>query len=224
MGWSYWSSVHHGLRNLLKSWLPDALEPDISVQGVPDAYRALMEARLVENEEGHWLFAINRSGFDWEVTIRPRGYEAITATVVIQDSEQKTRQQRHASWEIIPDFLAFRPDSKLQVRHDTTSIKDNCQTATVGLRCSCRTMVPSASGSNPMTDHRQHGGRAFAVQFPGNARAESLHVITSGRCAMVARMGLMPAITCMPSFRLQPPTPTDGQYCLRKRAICLPRT
>ncbi len=78
MGRSYWSSFHHGLRHLLKSWLPDSLEPDISVQGVPAEYRTLMEARLVESDEGNLLFTINRSGFDWEVTVQPRGYEAVT--------------------------------------------------------------------------------------------------------------------------------------------------
>lgn len=76
MGHSYVSSFHHGLRNLLRSWLPPELEPDIAVTGVPDEYRPLMEARLVESDAGSLLFVINRSGFDWQVTVTPRGYAA----------------------------------------------------------------------------------------------------------------------------------------------------
>ena len=35
-----------------------------------------MEARLIESERGNLLFVINRSGYDWEVEIQPRGYGA----------------------------------------------------------------------------------------------------------------------------------------------------
>ena len=79
LGHSYVSSFHYGLRRLLRTWLPSALQPDIVVQGVPDEYRSLLEARIVESDEGTLLFVINRSGYDWEVTVTPRGYR--TATV-----------------------------------------------------------------------------------------------------------------------------------------------
>lgn len=78
LGHSYVSSFHHSLRNLLRSRLPSGLEPDITVQGVPDEYRSLMEARIVESDEGTLLFVINRSGYAWEVTVTPRGYTPIT--------------------------------------------------------------------------------------------------------------------------------------------------
>lgn len=77
LGRSYVSSFHHSLRQLIGAWLPDDLEPDIKVDGVPAEYRALMEARIVESDEGTLLFAVNRSGFAWEVTITPRGYAPV---------------------------------------------------------------------------------------------------------------------------------------------------
>jgi hypothetical protein len=52
------------------------LAPDVTIQGVPDEYRSLVEARLVESERGNLLFVINRSGYDWEVEVQPRGYGA----------------------------------------------------------------------------------------------------------------------------------------------------
>ena len=74
LGRSYFSSLHRGLRRLLQRWLPDSLAPDVTVLGVPDEYRSLVEARIVESDRGSLLFVINRSGYDWEVDIQPRGY------------------------------------------------------------------------------------------------------------------------------------------------------
>jgi len=76
LGRSYFSSLHRGLRRLIRGWLPDSLSPDVTVQGVPDEYRSLVEARLVESDRGSLLFLINRSGYDWEVEVQPRGYQA----------------------------------------------------------------------------------------------------------------------------------------------------
>ena len=76
LGRSYFSSLHRGLRRLIKGWLPESLPPDITIQGVPDEYRSLVEARLVESDRGNLLFLINRSGYDWEVEVQPRGYQA----------------------------------------------------------------------------------------------------------------------------------------------------
>lgn len=76
LGRSYFSSLHRGLRRLIRGWLPDSLSPDVTVQGVPDEYRSLVEARLVESDRGSLLFLINRSGYDWEVEVQPSGYQA----------------------------------------------------------------------------------------------------------------------------------------------------
>ena len=75
LGRSYFSSLHRGLRRLIQGWLPDSLSPDVAIRGVPDEYRSLVEARLVESDRGNLLFLINRSGYDWEVEVQPRGYQ-----------------------------------------------------------------------------------------------------------------------------------------------------
>ena len=76
LGRSYFSSLHRGLRRLIQRWLPESLDPDVTIQGVPDEYRSLVEARLVESGRGNLLFVINRSGYDWEIVVQPRGYQA----------------------------------------------------------------------------------------------------------------------------------------------------
>lgn len=78
LGRSYFSSLHRGVRRLVQSWLPSDLGPDIDIQGMPEEYRSLVEARLVESERGNLLFVINRSGYDWEVKVTPRGYRPLT--------------------------------------------------------------------------------------------------------------------------------------------------
>jgi hypothetical protein len=77
LGRSYFHSLHRGVRDLVKSWLPAALEPDIEIQGVPDEYRSLVEARVVESPQGSLLFVINRSGYEWEIGVTPRGYRPV---------------------------------------------------------------------------------------------------------------------------------------------------
>lgn len=74
---SYYTSFHRGVRRLLGEWLAATLPPDITIQGVPDEYLALVEARVVESDQGNLLFVINRSGYDWDVTVTPRGYPAV---------------------------------------------------------------------------------------------------------------------------------------------------
>ncbi len=78
LGRSYFSSFHRGVRRLLRDWLPASLEPDMQIEGVPDEYRSLVEARVVESAQGNLLFVINRAGYDWTVTITARGYPAIS--------------------------------------------------------------------------------------------------------------------------------------------------
>jgi beta-galactosidase GanA len=77
LGRSYLSSFHQGLRETLRKWLPSSLEPDIQVAGVPDEYRALVEARVLESPLGSLLFVMNRSGYDWQIEVRPRGYREV---------------------------------------------------------------------------------------------------------------------------------------------------
>jgi beta-galactosidase GanA len=78
LGHTYHTSLHRGVRRLIQSWLPADLKPDIEIVGVPDEYRSLVEARVVESEQGNLLFVINRSGYDWEIEVTPRGYAPVT--------------------------------------------------------------------------------------------------------------------------------------------------
>lgn len=89
LGRSYVSSFHHSLRALLQSWLPDDLEPDIAMEGVPEEYRPLTEARLVESAEGNLLFVINRSGYAWTVKVTPRGYETVDLQLPTHGAERR---------------------------------------------------------------------------------------------------------------------------------------
>jgi hypothetical protein len=77
LGRSYLWSLHRGLRRLLAGWLPASLPPDIELTGdVPEEYRSLVEARVLESAAGSLLFLINRSGYPWTVTAAARGYRA----------------------------------------------------------------------------------------------------------------------------------------------------
>lgn len=73
LGRTYVSSLHHTIRELVRTWLPENLEPDVEIFGVPQEYRSLVEARIIEDPEQALLFVINRSGYDWEVEVTPRG-------------------------------------------------------------------------------------------------------------------------------------------------------
>ena len=77
LGRSYFTSLHRGLRRLVQTWLPDDLAPDIVIQGVPEEYRSLVEARVVESDRGSLLFVINRSGYDWEIEVAPRTFRPV---------------------------------------------------------------------------------------------------------------------------------------------------
>ncbi len=75
LGRSYLWSLHRGLRRLLAGWLPASVPPDIELSGeVPEEYRSLVEARVLEGAAGSLLFLINRSGYPWTVTAAARGY------------------------------------------------------------------------------------------------------------------------------------------------------
>lgn len=77
LGRSYFSSLHQGLRETIRKWLPSSLAPDIHITGVPIEYRSLVEARVLESPKGNLLFVMNRSGYDWQIEVRPRGYQAV---------------------------------------------------------------------------------------------------------------------------------------------------
>jgi len=81
LGRSYFSSLHRGVRWLVRQWLPSDLDPDVEVRGMPEEYRSLVEARVVESPYGSLLFVINRSGYDWEIDVAPRGYRPIRITL-----------------------------------------------------------------------------------------------------------------------------------------------
>ena len=71
LGRSYLWSLHRGLRRLFAGWLPATLPPDLELTGeVPEEYRSLVEARVLESAAGSLLFLINRSGYPWTVPRR----------------------------------------------------------------------------------------------------------------------------------------------------------
>ncbi len=78
LGRSYFSSFHRGVRRLIGEWLLPTITPDIRLSGMPDEYRALIEARVVESMAGALLFVINRSGYEWQIEVHARGYQPIT--------------------------------------------------------------------------------------------------------------------------------------------------
>ena len=74
LGRSYFSSLHRGLRRLLQGWLPDSLPPDVTIQGVPDEYRSLVEARLVESDRSATCFSSSTvPGMTGTVEVRAKG-------------------------------------------------------------------------------------------------------------------------------------------------------
>ncbi len=44
---------------------------------MPQEYRSLVEARVVESAKGNLLLVINRSGYEWEAEVAPRGYQPV---------------------------------------------------------------------------------------------------------------------------------------------------
>jgi hypothetical protein len=93
LGRSYVSSLHRGLRRLVKGWLPAELDPDIVITGMPEEYRSLVEARILETDDATLLFVINRSGYDWTVTVRPRGYQPVTVTLPTYGADRRSLQR-----------------------------------------------------------------------------------------------------------------------------------
>ena len=80
LGRSYLWSLHRGLRRLVAAWLPQALEPDIRIEGeMPEEYRSLVEARVLANHRSSLLFVINRGGYPWQVAVAARGCQPIAA-------------------------------------------------------------------------------------------------------------------------------------------------
>ena len=89
LGRSYFSSLHRGLRRLVQGWLPAELTPDIAIGGMPEEYRSLVEARILESDAGGLLFVINRSGYEWTVEVTPRGYRAVTLKLPSYGAERR---------------------------------------------------------------------------------------------------------------------------------------
>jgi len=93
LGRSYFASLHRGIRRSVKAWLPKDIVPDIEIDGVPDEYRSLVEARIVEGSAGALLFAINRSGYNWTVVLGARGYEPLSVELPHYGAIRKRAQK-----------------------------------------------------------------------------------------------------------------------------------
>ena len=77
LGRTYMTTLHWGVRKWVGDFLGQALSPDIRVRGIPEEYRAIVEARVLENEEEGVLFVMNRGVYDYDVEIAVRGYESL---------------------------------------------------------------------------------------------------------------------------------------------------
>jgi len=77
LGRTHARMLHEGLRNFIGSFLGWRLKPDMRVKGAPDAYRALIDTRVLETDKEGLLFVINRSLYDYDLEITVKGYAPV---------------------------------------------------------------------------------------------------------------------------------------------------
>ena len=77
LGKTYMTTLHWGVRKWVGDFLSRALQPDIRIRGIPQEYRANVEARVLENEEEGVLFVMNRGFYDYAVEIAVSGYKPL---------------------------------------------------------------------------------------------------------------------------------------------------
>jgi hypothetical protein len=77
LGQTHGEMLHEGIRNFVGSFLQRKVKPDITVKGSHDAYRALIDARVLETDKEGLLFVINRSMYDYDLEIAVKGYAPV---------------------------------------------------------------------------------------------------------------------------------------------------
>jgi cob(I)alamin adenosyltransferase len=69
--------LHEGVRNFIGSFLAKKVKPDIVVKGACDAYRAMIDTRVLETDKEGLLFVINRGLYDYDLDIAVKGYKPV---------------------------------------------------------------------------------------------------------------------------------------------------
>jgi hypothetical protein len=77
LGQTHGEMLHEGIRNFVGGFLQRKVKPDICVKGAHDAYRALIDARVLETDKEGLLFVINRSLYDYDLEIAVKGYAPV---------------------------------------------------------------------------------------------------------------------------------------------------
>ena len=77
LGQTHGKMLHEGVRNFVGAFLGRKVEPDIRMKGAHDAYRALIDARVLETDNEGLLFVINRSLYDYNLEIAVKGYAPV---------------------------------------------------------------------------------------------------------------------------------------------------
>lgn len=77
LGETHGKMLHEGIRNFVGAFLQRKVQPDIVVKGGHDAYRALLDTRVLETDKEGLLFVINRSLYDYDLEISVKGYAPV---------------------------------------------------------------------------------------------------------------------------------------------------
>ncbi|MBI4165734.1 MAG: beta-galactosidase [Acidobacteria bacterium] len=77
LGRTHFAMLHQDLRNFVGAFIGRKVQPDIVLKGVPDEYRAMVEARVIETDNEGLLFVINRSLYDYDLEVAVKGYQPI---------------------------------------------------------------------------------------------------------------------------------------------------
>ena len=69
--------LHEGIRSFVGSFIGKKVKPDITVKGAHEAYRALVDARVLQTDKEGLLFVINRSPYNYDLEVTVKGWEPV---------------------------------------------------------------------------------------------------------------------------------------------------
>ncbi len=69
LGRTHATMLHQDLRNFVGAFIGRSVQPDIVLKGVPDEYRSMVEARVIETDKEGLLFVINRGLYDYDLEV-----------------------------------------------------------------------------------------------------------------------------------------------------------